>query len=57
MQTLSIREQQFTFAGSPDPNPSDWGSWMPWNLISDLSREMGHDFGHWWNGTYSGSQY
>lgn len=51
MKTLSYTQLMAVEGGS-----DDIGSWMPWNLISDLFREAGNDFGHWINGTYSGSR-
>ena len=53
MKSLSKSQETTIFGGADD----DGGSWMPWVLISDLMRELGTDFGHWWNDTYSGSKY
>lgn len=53
MKNLSKIQVETIFGGADD----DGGSWMPWVLISDLMRELGTDFGHWVNGTYSGSKH
>lgn len=57
MKCLDVNQLKTIAGGSDAGSGSDVGSWMPWNLISDISRELGQDFGEWWNGTYTGSRY